>query len=92
MPAEAQIKMQAAVEPFLSGMVAHTVTLDYAVTIEEVQKLILSAWESGVKRLRLYRDNCSLLHPLVVPLSQSGPEMIVEENQPVQPMVRKAGT
>lgn len=68
----AQIKMQAAVEPFLSGTAAHTVKLDYAVTIDDVQKLILSAWELGVKNLRLYRENGSLLHAIApVAASQS---------------------
>jgi len=38
--AEAQIKMQAALETFLSGAAAHTVLLDHHTSIEEVQKLI----------------------------------------------------
>jgi ribonucleoside-diphosphate reductase alpha chain len=73
----AQIKMQAAVEPFLSGTVAHTVRLDYAVTIDDVQKLILFAWEQGVKNLRLYRDNGSLLHALA---PQSARQKTADEN------------
>lgn len=77
----AQIKMQAAVEPFLSGTVAHTVRLDYAVTIDEVQKLILSAWELGVKNLRLYRDNGSLLHALATPAKHKTMDKNIEEYQ-----------
>jgi ribonucleoside-diphosphate reductase alpha chain len=80
---EAQIRMQTAVEPFLSGMVAHTVRLEQGVTIEKVQKLILMAWESGLKTLRLYRENGSLLAALPMPLAETSAEMI-EENQPVQ--------
>jgi ribonucleoside-diphosphate reductase alpha chain len=77
----AQIKMQAAVEPFLSGTVAHTVKLDYAVTIDDVQKLILSAWELGVKNLRLYRENGSLLHAIApVAASQGASQTIGDED------------
>lgn len=68
---EAQIKIQAAVEIFLSGAAAHTIVLDYYITIAEVQKLILTAWELGVKTLRLYRNGCSLLHPVVLPLGKN---------------------
>lgn len=64
--AAAQVKMQAAVEAFLSGAVCQTIALPQASTIDEVQKLCLQAWELGVKRLRLYREGCSLLHPLAL--------------------------
>ncbi|MFH1158417.1 MAG: hypothetical protein V1721_05990 [Pseudomonadota bacterium] len=80
---EAQIRMQAAVEPFLSGALAHTVMLGHHVTIEDVQKLILSGWEMGVKNLRLYRDNCSLLHPAALPVRKKETGISIEENQPV---------
>jgi ribonucleoside-diphosphate reductase alpha chain len=61
--AEAQIRMQAAVEPFLSGAVSQTLSLDHHVGIEDVQRLILLGWELGVKRLSLWREGASLLHP-----------------------------
>lgn len=61
--AEAQIRMQAAVEPFLSGAVSQTLSLDHHVAIEDVQRLILLGWELGVKRLSLWREGASLLHP-----------------------------
>ncbi len=66
----AQIRMQAAVEPFLSGLSAHTIRLDYAATVDDVQKLLLAGWEQGLKKLRLYRDNGSLLHDLALPMAQ----------------------
>jgi ribonucleoside-diphosphate reductase alpha chain len=77
--AEAQIKMQAALETFLSGAAAHTVLLAHHTSIEEVQKLILAGWQLGVKGLRLYRDGCSLLHPLILPLSKN--ETMKEEEE-----------
>ena len=73
----AQIKMQAALETFLSGAAAHTVMLGHHTAIEEVQKLMLTGWEFGVKSLRLYRDGCSLLHPVMLPASKD--ETVKEE-------------
>lgn len=61
--APAQIAMQAAVEPFLCGAVAQTLILDHHTPIEDMQKLALSAWEQGVRRLSLWREGASLLQP-----------------------------
>lgn len=66
---EAQIRMQAAVEQFLSGAACHTVGLLHYTSVDDVQKLVLLGWELGVKRLSLYRDGCSLLHPVALPVS-----------------------
>ena len=80
---EAQIRMQAAVEPFLSGAIAHTVILGNHITVEDVQKLLFSGWELGVKNLKLYRDNCSLLYPVSLPVRKKEVENGIEEIQQV---------
>ncbi|MDP2206266.1 MAG: hypothetical protein Q8K65_08165 [Alphaproteobacteria bacterium] len=59
----AQIAMQAAVEPFLCGAVLQTLILDHHTGIDEMQKLALMAWETGVKRASLWREGASLLQP-----------------------------
>jgi ribonucleoside-diphosphate reductase alpha chain len=59
----AQIAMQAAVEPFLCGAVLQTLILDHHTGIDEMQKLALMAWETGVKRVALWREGASLLQP-----------------------------
>ncbi|MCE9508077.1 MAG: hypothetical protein K8R48_07170 [Alphaproteobacteria bacterium] len=79
--AQAQVKMQAVLETFLSGAVAHTVLLSHPATIEDVQKLLLTGWELGVKCLRLYRDSCSLLHPLVLPAIKTETVKVKEEEE-----------
>lgn len=71
----AQARMQAAVEPFLSGAINHTILLGHHATIGDVQKLLLLGWELGVKHLRLYRHACSLLQP-VVPLMAADEEPV----------------
>lgn len=67
---EAQVKMQAAVETFLSGAVAHTVLLKHHAGMDEVQGLLLKGWETGVKTLAMYRDASSLMDAMIVPQSQ----------------------
>ncbi len=87
---DAQVKMQAAVEPFLSGAVCHTIELSHYTAIEDVQKLLLLGWELGVKRLSLYRDGCSLLHPLALPLSESDDAEEMAEEAAEVPLRSKA--
>ena len=56
----AQIALMAAVQPFLSGGIAHTVLLAHSTTTETCRELILEAWHAGLKSLSLYRDGCAL--------------------------------
>lgn len=76
----AQVRMQAAIEPFLSGAIFHTVELGHYTTIDEVQKLVLLGWELGVKRLKLYRDGCSLLHPVALPLAEDAADDMQDDD------------
>lgn len=62
---EARLRMQAAVEKHLCGGVGQVISLDVETSVDDVQKLILLAWESGAKTLRLYRDGCSWLQPVL---------------------------
>ncbi|HYD19593.1 MAG TPA: hypothetical protein VEF76_14050 [Patescibacteria group bacterium] len=86
---EAQLRMQAAVEPFLSGTACHTVELGHYASVEEVQKLLLLGWELGVKRLQLYRDACSLLHPVALPVAENIPTLEEEAERAITPLRRR---
>lgn len=66
----AQIDMQAAVELFLTGAATHTVELAHHISIDDTQKLILQAWERGVKTVRLYRQGSSLFDPVMISLDR----------------------
>lgn len=78
---EAQIRMQAAVEPFLSGAVSQTLSLDHHVDIADVQRLLLLGWELGVKRLRLWREGSSLLHPALALPEKWETSLFAEEEE-----------
>lgn len=61
----ARVLMQAALEPFLTGAVHQTITLDPAASRDDIRQLILSAWQLGVKHLALYRAGGGLDAPVV---------------------------
>ena len=58
------IDMMAAVQPFLSGGISKTVNLPEATTTEDIEHLLLRAWEKGVKAVAIYRENCKVAQPL----------------------------
>ena len=62
--ADGHIDMMAAVQPFLSGGISKTVNLPETTTTEDIEHLLLRAWEKGVKAVAIYRENCKVAQPL----------------------------
>ncbi len=58
--AVAQVAMMAAVQPFLTGGIAHTINLPHETPTAECRELITGAWEAGLKSLSLHREGCAL--------------------------------
>jgi ribonucleoside-diphosphate reductase alpha chain len=58
------IRMMGAVQPFISGAISKTVNMPEDVTVEEVEKLHIEAWQLGIKAVAIYRDNCKVAQPL----------------------------
>jgi ribonucleoside-diphosphate reductase alpha chain len=58
------VRMMAAVQPFLSGAISKTVNMPEAATVEDVEKIYLEGWRTGLKALAIYRDNCKVGQPL----------------------------
>jgi ribonucleoside-diphosphate reductase alpha chain len=63
---DGHVKMMAAVQPFLSGGISKTVNLPEDTTVEEVERIFIEAWRTGVKAVAIYRDNCKVAQPLQV--------------------------
>lgn len=76
-PAEAQIAMIAAVQPFLTGGVAHTVHLPQEATVDECKELIWQAWRAGLKAVSFYREGCALYGDAVLPVEDAEPEQVI---------------
>jgi len=60
------IKMESAVQPFLSGSISKTVNLQNEITVEEIEDVYIEAWKAGLKCIALYRDGCKRVQPLNV--------------------------
>jgi len=58
------VRMMSAVQPFISGAISKTVNMPETATLEEVEEIYLSGWQTGLKALAIYRDNCKVGQPL----------------------------
>ncbi|MGD0942943.1 MAG: vitamin B12-dependent ribonucleotide reductase [Acidimicrobiales bacterium] len=58
------VKMMAAAQPFISGAISKTVNLPEEVTVEDIEQLHIDAWETGLKAVAIYRDNCKVAQPI----------------------------
>lgn len=57
---QAQIAMLAAVQPFMTGGIAHTITLAQETTVEECEQLIWQAWRGGLTSISFQREGSAL--------------------------------
>ncbi len=62
----AQLRMVAAVQPFLSGGVSKTVLLPAGAGVDAVEEVLVSAWRLGLKSVAVYREGSKLEQPLAV--------------------------
>ena len=53
-----RINMQAALQKHVDTAISSTVNLKKEISIEEVEKLYLYAWEKGLKGVTIFRDGC----------------------------------
>lgn len=63
--AMAQVRMMAAVQPFISGSISKTVGLAEGAPVSEVKEVIIQAWKMGLKAVSFYRNNSKMSQPLV---------------------------
>lgn len=57
---EAQLRMMAAVQPFVSGGIAHRVQVNQQAGIDDCRRWMLAAWRMGLKSLSLQRAGSGL--------------------------------
>ncbi len=66
------VRMMAAVQPFLSGAISKTVNLPRDASVEEIERVYLEAWKSGLKAVAVYRDGCKRTQPLSTSRTSEG--------------------
>ncbi len=59
-----RIKMQAAVQKYISNSISSTINLPNSITIEEIESLYMSAWENRLKGVTIYRDGVKHFQPM----------------------------
>ncbi len=61
---EGHVAMLAALQPFVSGAISKTVNVPPETSVEDIESLLLRAWETGVKAIAVYRDGSKGSQPL----------------------------
>mgnify|MGYP003542449126 FL=1 len=53
-----RINVQAVAQQYVDTAISSTINLDKDITVEEVEKLYLYAWQQGLKGITIFRDGC----------------------------------
>lgn len=56
-----RIKMQAALQDHVDTAISSTINLPEDITVDEIERLYLCAWENGLKGITIFRDGCKRL-------------------------------
>jgi len=72
LPPEAHVDMMAAVQPFISGSISKTVNMPKTSTVEDIERIYMRAWKSGLKSIAIFRDGCKLSQPVATTLTEKG--------------------
>ena len=69
-----RIDIQSALQKHVDTAISSTVNLKHEVTLEEVEKLYLYAWEKNLKGITIFRDRCARVGILTTNTSKSSKE------------------
>lgn len=73
----AQIAMLAAVQPFVTGGIAHTISLPQETTVEQCEKLIWQAWRGGLSSVSFNRESSALYQDITGEVFETDAEPLV---------------
>jgi len=74
---EDRIKMQAALQRYISNSISSTINLPSSTSVEEIEAIYLKAWEAGLKGITIYRDGCKSFQPMTT-TKKSSPVMVAQ--------------
>lgn len=58
-PVEERVAMQAAWQKHIDASISSTVNLPHEATVEDVEKVYMNAWKSGLKGITVFREGCA---------------------------------
>ncbi len=61
-----RVEMQGIWQQHIDASISSTVNLPNSATVEEVEKLYISAWENGLKGMTIFRDGCARIGVLTL--------------------------
>lgn len=53
-----RVKIQASMQKYIDNAISSTVTLKESATVEDIEKIYMTAYESGLKGITVFRNNC----------------------------------
>ena len=53
-----RVQIQACIQSYVDNAISSTVNLPESATVEDIEKIYMRAWESGLKGITVFRDNC----------------------------------
>jgi ribonucleoside-diphosphate reductase alpha chain len=59
-----RLKMQSAIQRYISNSISSTINLSTDVSVEEIEEIYLKAWEMKLKGITIYRDGCKSFQPM----------------------------
>lgn len=59
-----RIKIQAAIQKYVDNAISSTINLPESATVENIEKLYITAWQAGCKGITIFRDNCKRINIL----------------------------
>lgn len=80
-----RVKIQSIAQKYIDSSISSTVNLPENVTIDEVNKIYLTAWELGCKGITIYRENSRL--GVLVDKNKKELTEIIEHDAPSRPQI-----
>lgn len=68
-----RIAMQSAIQRYVSNSISSTINLPESITVDEIERIYLKAWESNLKGVTIYRDGCKHFQPMTTNKKASAP-------------------
>lgn len=85
---EDRIKMQAALQKYISNSISSTINLPSDISVEEIEKIYLNAYDMGLKGITIYRDGCKSFQPMTTTKTKKEAELMPAQDSRARKWIR----